>query len=262
MALSFPLSPVLNQTTVSGGSTWIWSGTSWVKTTTGTAIDNRIMVAVSETAPTSPTVGSLWLNSSTGDLLMCFTGGATPVWVQAAGADGVTGATGPQGTPGGATGPQGPPGGATGATGATSIVPGPLGATGATGGPGATGPIGATGSVISIPVIAGYVESVIPIGTVTTANTLVITNGTVLTSTLTASTNCVFTMPTPAAGRSFVLLLKQPASGNVGSATFSSVKWNYAGAPNVTPTLGTMDIFTFIADGTNWYGATVQGYTP
>lgn len=131
MSLSFPLSPVLNQTTVSGGTTWIWSGTAWVKTTTGTAIDNRIMVAVSDTAPTSPTVGSLWLNSSTGDLLMCFTGGATPVWVQAAGADGVTGATGPSGGPIGATGPAGADGtnGSTGPTGAT----GPAGAGTSTG---------------------------------------------------------------------------------------------------------------------------------
>ena len=255
MSLSFPLSPVLNQTTVSGGTTWIWSGTSWVKTTTGTAIDNRIMVAVSDTAPTSPTVGSLWLNSSTGDLLMCFTGGATPVWVQAAGADGVTGATGPQGTPGGATG----------ATGATSLIPGASGATGVAGplgATGATGPIGATGTIASLPVIAGYVESVIAIGTVTASYTLVITNGTVLTATLTSATACTFTMPTPTAGLSFVLMLKQPASGYVGSATFTNVKWNYAGSPSITPTLGKMDIFTFIADGTNWYGATVQGYTP
>ena len=131
MSLSFPLSPVLNQTTVSGGSTWIWSGTSWVKTTTGTAIDNRITVVVTDTAPTSPNVGSLWLNSVTGDLLMCFTGGATPVWVQAAGADGVMGATGPSGGPIGATGPAGTNGtnGSTGPTGAT----GPAGAGTSTG---------------------------------------------------------------------------------------------------------------------------------
>jgi hypothetical protein len=256
MALSFPLSPVLNQTTVSGGSTWIWSGTSWVKTTTGTAIDNRIMVAVSDNSPTSPTVGSLWLNSSTGDLLMCFTGGATPVWVQAAGADGVTGATGPQGTPGGATG-------------ATSIIPGatgPIGSTGASGpigSTGATGPIGATGTIASIPVIAGYVESVITIGTVVSSYTLSITNGTVLTATLTSAVPCTFTMPTPTAGLSFVLLLKQPAAGSPSTAAiFTNVKWNYAGTPNITQILGKMDIFTFIADGTNWYGATVQGYTP
>jgi hypothetical protein len=107
-----------------------------------------------------------------------------------------------------------------------------------------------------------YTESVVTIGTVTTTNTLSLTTGTVQTATLTASTACTFTMPTVAAGKSFILLLKQAASTGNGTATFTSVKWGSAGAPTITATAGTMDILTFVSDGTNWYGSIAQGYTP
>lgn len=107
-----------------------------------------------------------------------------------------------------------------------------------------------------------YIESVVAIGTVTTTNTLSLSNGTVQTATLTASTACTFTMPTATAGKSFILLLKQAASTGNGTATFTSVKWGTAGAPTITATAGKMDILTFVADGTNWYGSIAQGYTP
>ena len=110
--------------------------------------------------------------------------------------------------------------------------------------------------------ITNYVETVVAIGTVTTTNTLALTNGTVQTATLTASTACTFTMPTATAGKSFILLLKQAAATGNGTATFTSVKWNSGGTPTMTATAGKMDIFTFVADGTNWYGSASQGYTP
>jgi hypothetical protein len=69
-------------------------------------------------------------------------------------------------------------------------------------------------------------------------------------------------MPTATAGKSFILLLKQPASGTATTATFTGVKWNGSGAPTITATVGKMDILTFVADGTNWYGSYSQGYTP
>jgi hypothetical protein len=115
---------------------------------------------------------------------------------------------------------------------------------------------------VTNPTVTNYTESVVAIGTVTTTNTLSLTNGTVQTATLTASTACTFTMPTATAGKSFVLLLKQAASTGNGTATFTSVKWGTAGAPTITATAGKMDILTFIADGTNWYGSIAQGYTP
>lgn len=121
---------------------------------------------------------------------------------------------------------------------------------------------GLTSPIINNPTVTNYVESVVAIGTVTTSNTIALTNGTVQTATLTASTACTFTMPTATAGKSFVLLLKQAASTGNGTATFTGVKWGTAGAPTITATAGKMDILTFVADGTNWYGSIAQGYTP
>jgi len=119
-----------------------------------------------------------------------------------------------------------------------------------------------TNKTLTNPNITNYVETVVAIGTVTTTNTISLTSGTVQTATLTASTACTFTMPTATAGKSFVLLLKQAASTGNGTATFTGVKWNSNGTPTVTATAGKMDIFSFVADGTNWYGNVSQGYTP
>jgi hypothetical protein len=125
-----------------------------------------------------------------------------------------------------------------------------------------TSPAVTTGTLTN-PTVTDYVESVVAIGTVTTAHTLVLTSGTVQTATLTASTACTFTMPTATAGKSFILLLKQAASTGNGTATFTGVKYSaVAGTPTVTATAGKMDIFSFVADGTNWYGNVVQGFTP
>jgi len=127
---------------------------------------------------------------------------------------------------------------------------------------GTTDTQGLTNKTLTNPTVTNYVESVVAIGTVTTASTISLTSGTVQTATLTASTACTFTMPTATAGKSFILLLKQAASTGNGTATFTSVKWSSAGTPTMTATAGKMDIFSFVADGTNWYGSVSQGYTP
>ena len=119
-----------------------------------------------------------------------------------------------------------------------------------------------TSPTVNNPTVTNYVESVVAIGTVTSSHTISLTNGTVQTATLTASTACTFTMPTATAGKSFVLLLKQAASTGNGTATFTNVKFSASGAPTITATAGKMDILTFVADGTNWYGSYTQGYTP
>jgi hypothetical protein len=119
-----------------------------------------------------------------------------------------------------------------------------------------------TNKTLTNPTVTSYVEAVVAIGTVTGASTIALTTGTVQTATLTASTACTFTMPTATAGKSFVLLLKQAAATGNGTATFTGVKFGSSGAPTITATAGKMDILTFIADGTNWYGSAAQGYTP
>ena len=143
---------------------------------------------------------------------------------------------------------------ASGGTGATTLA----GASIAT----YTGTETLSNKTLTNPTVTDYVESVVAIGTVTSASTIALTNGTVQTATLTASTACTFTMPTNVAGKSFVLLLKQAASTGGGTAIFTGVMWALAGAPVITAAAGKMDILTFVADGTNWYGSYVQGYTP
>jgi len=119
-----------------------------------------------------------------------------------------------------------------------------------------------TAKTLTNPTVNNYTEGVVAIGTVSSASTLSLTSGTVQTATLTASTACTFTMPTATAGKSFVLLLKQAASTGNGTATFTSVKWSGGTAPTITATAGKMDILSFFADGTNWYGSITQNYTP
>lgn len=105
--------------------------------------------------------------------------------------------------------------------------------------------------------INAYTEAVLSIGNTGNAVTLNIANATVLTATLTA--NCTFTMPTDQSGKSFILMLK---TGNGGfTSTFVDVQWaNGNSAPTITNTASKMDILTFIADGTNWYGNYSQNY--
>jgi hypothetical protein len=116
-----------------------------------------------------------------------------------------------------------------------------------------------TNKTITNPTITNYVESVVAIGDTGASKTISLTNGTVQTATLTG--NCTFTMPTATAGKSFILLLRQDATGNR-TATFTGVKFNSAGAPTITATANRLDILTFVADCTNWYGSISQGYTP
>jgi len=107
-----------------------------------------------------------------------------------------------------------------------------------------------------------YTEGVVAIGTVGASHTFDLTNGTVQTATLTSGTAATFTMPTATAGKSFVFLVKQPASGSTTTATFTGVKWSGGTAPTITATLGRLDVISFFADGTNWYGSFIQNFTP
>lgn len=147
-------------------------------------------------------------------------------------------------------------------TNVTGTLPVANGGTGATTSTGSGAVVLGTSPTLNNPTITNYTESVVAIGTVGASNTIALTNGTVQTATLTASTATTFTMPTATAGKSFILLLKQAATTGNGTATFTGVKWGTAGAPTITATAGKMDIVSFVADGTNWYGSIAQGYTP
>jgi len=116
-----------------------------------------------------------------------------------------------------------------------------------------------TTPVLTNPTVTNYVETSYTANS-STAITLALTNGTVQIITLTG--NATITMPTATAGKSFVLLLKQDGTGSR-TVTWSTVKWAGGTAPTITSTASKQDIFSFFADGTNWYGVTVgQNYTP
>ena len=104
----------------------------------------------------------------------------------------------------------------------------------------------------------GYTEEVNTANT-STAYTISLADGSFQVLTLTGS--ATITMPTATAGRSFILLLKQDATGSR-TVTWSTVAWPAGTAPTITATASKQDIFSFVADGTNWYGAVGgQNYT-
>ena len=116
-----------------------------------------------------------------------------------------------------------------------------------------------TSPSITLPTVTDYIETPYSANS-STAITLALTNGTVQIITLTG--NATITMPTATSGKSFILLLKQDGTGSR-TVTWTTVKWPAGTAPTITSTASKQDIFSFFADGTNWYGTTVgQNYTP
>ena len=109
------------------------------------------------------------------------------------------------------------------------------------------------------PTVTNYVETPYSANS-STAITLDLTNGTVQIITLTG--NATITMPTATSGKSFIMYLKQDATGSR-TVTWSTVKWAGGTAPTITSTASRLDLLSFFADGTNWYGAVIsQNYTP
>lgn len=116
-----------------------------------------------------------------------------------------------------------------------------------------------TNKTLTNPTVTNYVETVFTANS-STAITLALTNGTVQIITLTG--NATITMPTATAGKSFIIMLKQDATGGR-SVTWSTVKYAGGTAPTITATASRMDILSFFADGTNWYGTVIgQNFTP
>jgi len=115
-----------------------------------------------------------------------------------------------------------------------------------------------TNKTLTNPTVTNYVESVVVIGNSGTTQTLSLTSGTVQTVTMTG--NCTFTMPTATAGKSFILIATQDGTGSR-TAVFTSVKFAGGTAPTLTTTATTgVDILTFVANGTSWFGTYAQAF--
>jgi hypothetical protein len=115
-----------------------------------------------------------------------------------------------------------------------------------------------TSPTLTNPTVTNYVETPFTANS-STAITIALTNGTFQIITLTG--NATITMPTATSGKSFIILLKQDATGSR-TVTWSTVKWPAGTAPTITATASKQDIFSFVSDGTNWYGGTGgQNYT-
>jgi hypothetical protein len=107
--------------------------------------------------------------------------------------------------------------------------------------------------------VTDYTETVVVIGNSGASQTLSLANGTVQTVTMTD--NCTFTMPTATAGKSFILICTQDATGSR-TAVFTSVKFPNGTAPTLTTTATTgVDILTFVANGTSWFGTAAQNFS-
>ena len=115
-----------------------------------------------------------------------------------------------------------------------------------------TNPTVSTGTFTN-PTIDNFTEGTVVIGNTGTSHTFSLTSGTFQTATLNG--NCTFTMPTATAGKSFVLKLTQ---GGTNTATFTNVKFPGGTAPTITTGSNKVDIISFIADGSNWYGNAIQ----
>ena len=101
-----------------------------------------------------------------------------------------------------------------------------------------------------------YNEGVVAIGNSGVSQTLTLTNGTAQTVTMTG--NCVFTMPAAVGGQSFIVIAYTGAGSF--TATFTGVKWPANTAPVLTTTAARYDIFTFVNNGTSWFGNYAQNY--
>ena len=91
MAINFPDSPSNGDTHVVGDKTWTYNASKTRWTASG--------LYVSDTAPTSPSAGDQWFNSTDGSLLVYYNDGSSSQWVVVSGPAGSDGAAGASSTP-------------------------------------------------------------------------------------------------------------------------------------------------------------------
>jgi hypothetical protein len=95
-----------------------------------------------------------------------------------------------------------------------------------------------------------------PNGNTSTNVTIDLNAGNVQSYTLAANTT--FTFSNGKSGGTYIIILTQGASSF--TASFASAKWSGGISPVITSTTNAVDVFTFLYDGTNYYGSFLQNY--
>lgn len=74
----------------------------------------------------------------------------------------------------------------------------------------------------------------------------------------TLNANTTFSFSNGKSGATYIVILTQGLSSF--TASFASAKWSGGVPPVVTSTNNAVDVFTFLCDGTNYYGSYLQNY--
>ena len=140
-----------------------------------------------------------------------------------------------------------------------------VGPTGATGPSGATG---ATGSFVSpytgnIQINGQAWISADANGNTTSTTAVNWDDSNIQTFTLDANPT-TFTFANPNAGASYILVVRQNAAGSYTinwPSGGTGATWSGGSTPTMTPTANRYDIYTFIYDGSKYFGSYVQNFT-
>ena len=178
------------------------------------------------------------------------------------GASGGSGSSGTSGTSGtsGVNGTNGTSG-----TNGSSGTSGVNGTNGSSGTSGTNGSSGTSGSGFSSPyvgnvqVTSGQTWVTLPnTGTTASSTTIDWNNGNVQEVVLGANTT--FTFTNPQAGATYILVVRQSSSGSNTTTWPGTVTWSGAANPTMTPNANRFDVFTFIYDGSKYFGSYVQNF--
>ena len=182
-----------------------------------------------------------------------------------AGASGTSGESGSSGTNGssGTSGTTGSPG-STGTSGSS----GSSGSTGASGSSGTSGTSsnGTSGTSFSSPysgnlnVTSGQAwVSADANGNTTSSTTVNWNDSNIQTFTLNTATT-TFAFSNGQAGATYILIIRQNASGSQVITWPAAVAWAGAATPTMTPTASRYDVFTFVFDGSKYFGSYIQNF--